>query len=319
MLDGSTSSAGPAPDADQPPYSNRGVIPPGALTKSDEAGPDFDAYNATVYAQRDLLGAALLDALQAAGYAPRVERGPKVTFYDENALFLDDKGHRILSIRSGGANFHPFVECKGPASPLVAATLRNGFDHKPSRVDSALDLRGPDVWAQLCAICDRMEEVHGVQLNERGAKRDHPHRGSTIYLGSRSSRCFVRVYQKGLKTAEEMGLVGDAIPDELRHWVRCELELKPDKPEGKRQAAKLSARGMWGCSPWTRVFATLAFAIDAEKVKMSEKRESDHERAMRYLIQQYGPTIRKHVELCGSWARFCDDLHERLENVCEPA
>jgi hypothetical protein len=245
--------------------------------------------------------------------------GPAVRFYASNTLLTDHGGHRLLSVRSGGQNRHPFVECKGAASDVVAKLLRSGpWEHAPARIDSAIDRSGPDLFDQLNRLALRYEADFGVKLDRDGADLTNPDRGSTIYLGSRKSQAFVRIYQKGLKHAEEMGLVGDAIPDELRHWVRIELEYKPDKRPARMKAARLSPRALWGCSPWTQRFATDALSIEAKRVHMTERRESNQERAMRFLIQQYGPTIRKQVELLGGWDRLADDLQERLGGL-EPA
>jgi hypothetical protein len=124
----------------------------------------------------------------------------------------------------------------------------------------------------------------------------------------------VRVYQKGLKIAQELGLTGDAIPDELRHWVRVELEHKPDKRPARTKAATLNASQLWGCSPWTRRFAKLAFSIDAERVKMNEKRETDEERAWRYMLEQYGPTMLRRIRRIG-WSKFVEALEDDLAKV----
>jgi DNA relaxase NicK len=218
-----------------------------------------------------------------------------------------------VQVRHGGQNHHPFVEAKGETSECVASVIRQHFEHVPSRIDSALDLRGPTAFEQLRKLAHQFEAQRGLKLDYAGADPENPDRGTTIYLGSRTSQAFVRVYQKGLKHAEEMGLAGDAIPDELRHWVRVELEYKPDKRPARLIAAQLSPSSLWGCSPWTRDFAKLALSIEAEKVKMSETRETNHDRAMRYLVQQYGPTIMRQVELLGSWDRFAEDLRDRVE------
>lgn len=304
-MDPATGSA----SVDLPPYSNRGVT----LVSAPTDGPCFDAYNATVYANPILLLGRLLDALTEAGHAPQVGEGPPVQFYAQNALLLAPSGKRLLSVRSGGQNGHPFVECKGDHSGVVADTLRRFFDHAPARQDVCIDLRGPAVWDEVCRLCDQFE-AEGVILDQLGAKRDNPNRGTTLALGSRHSQCYVRVYQKGLKIAQELGLTGDDIPDELRHWVRVELEYKPDKRPARMKAATLAPAELWGCSPWTRRFAKLALSIDAERVTMNEKRESNEERAWRYMLEQYGPTMLKRIRRMG-WRAFVDGLEDDLAKL----
>ncbi len=295
-------------DAAPPPYSNRGVT----ISSSLADGPIFDAYFASVDHHPFEVIYGLHDGLEEAGYPSTRLDGPPVRFYGPNVLLMRPDGSRLLSVRYGGQNGTPFVECKGPASAVVAAILRSDFDHVPARLDSAYDLSSPTAFFDLEKIAYEFEERLGLKLNYAGAGSTNPDRGTTIYLGSRKSQAFLRIYQKGLQIAEEMGLAGADIPDELRNWVRVELEYKPDKRPARLIAAQLSPTALWGCSPWTRDFAKLALAIDAERVKMTERRESNHDRAMRYLVMQYGPTILRQVELLGSWESFAQDMEKRL-------
>ena len=297
--------------AQRPPYSNRGVTFETAIENKGEFTPAFDAYCATVRANPVEVIARLENALLEADLDTRVEDGPAVRFYAHNTLILAPCGMRWLSVRHGGRNGFPFVECKGPASPIVAETIRAHFPHhSPSRIDSAYDLLGPDVFSDLHRLALDTQS-RGIRLDYAGAAPDNRHRGTTLYLGSRKSQVFVRIYQKGLKTAEEMGLAPDDIPDELRHWVRVEIELKPEKKPAKEAAKSLTPEGVWGCSPWVRRFAREALAIDAERVTMREKRETNHERAMRYMVMQYGSHLIEEARRCGGWADLGRSLGER--------
>lgn len=283
-----------------PPYSNRGVTMGAGDVSERGQGPVFDAYCATVRANPlkvlDYLEQALIDA----GFETKRQAGPPVRFYGCNMLILDEHGDRLLSVRYGGRNNWPFVEAKGPVSPFVADLLRAEFPHhSPSRIDSALDLRGPEVFAELHKLALQFQ-AKDIRLDYAGAPPEHPNRGTTIYLGSRKSQAFLRIYQKGLKHAEELGLAPDAIPDELRHWVRVELELKPDKGKARTASTALSPKAVWGCSPWIRDFAKASLSIDAERVHMREKRETNHSRAMRYLALHYGAHIIEDIEQRGS-------------------
>lgn len=305
----------------RPPYSNRGVTigtdgPEGG--HSDGNSPAFfDAYCASAYAHPSLVLDHLEQALEDGGFRPTREDGPPVKCYAANTLLVDYCGQRLLSVRHGGQNHHPFVEAKGAVSATVAECLRRHFDHAPSRIDSAIDLTSPTVFAELHAIAKQFE-AQGRLLDYAGAAADNPDRGTTIYLGSRHSQSFVRIYQKGLKIAAEMGLSGDEIPDELRNWVRVELEFKPDKRPARLKSTKLSPDALWGCSPWTRQFATAALSIEAERVKISERRESNHDRALRYMFEHYGKTMDRQAELLGSWeafGRYCQARRAQLEQA----
>lgn len=295
-------------DADKPPYSNRGVILRETAVSGSESAFSFDAYCATVEAEPAHVLDYLEQALLEADFDTNRSEGPSVRFYDHNVVIADENGHRLASVRYGGANGRPFVECKGAASPIVAAELKAQFpSHYPARIDSALDLRAPGIFEKLLGICREFEDR--VQVNFIGAAPENPDRGTTLYLGGRKSPYMVRVYQKGLKHAEEMGLQGEDIPDDLRNWVRVELELKPEKRPAKVKARQLDPAALWGCSPWVADFAKLALSIDAERVKMTEKRESNHDRAMRYCAMQYGAAHLVQIERLGLDAYLEDWLH----------
>lgn len=286
--------------AQLPPYSNRGVTFSRDVENQGLIDLEFDAYCASVDAEPGHILDYLEQALLEAGFETQRSAGPKVPFYDVNRLILDENGHRLLSLRFGGQNGTPFVECKGNASPAVAAELKESFpQHMPSRIDSALDLRGPKVFDDLHRLARFFESDGGVKLNQVGAQVENLDRGTTLYLGSRSSPFYVRIYQKGLKHAEECGLTGDAIPDDLRNWVRVELECKPAKRWAKAKARELTAEGLWGGSPWVRKFAKEAFALDAERITMREKRESNLQRSFRYSAEQYGATHLEMIERMG--------------------
>ena len=304
----------------RPPYSNRGVYPLNGVSMPNGVRVEFDAYCSTVYAHQDLIIQSLVSALADHGESVTVSDGPKVAYYSGNTLLLDEHGHRIASVRHGGANHHPFVECKGRMSPLVADVLREGFGHRPSRLDSSCDLSGASVMREMDALAVQFEEKFGVRRNYAGAALDNPDRGTTIYLGSRKSMVFVRVYQKGLQVAEQQGLIGDAIPDKLRNWVRIELEFKPDKKRAKEAARRLSPVDCWGVSPWTAEFCKAALSIEAERVTVTERRESDHDRALRFMAHQYRTHLDKLIRDCrGDKAAAMDVLLDYADIYAVPA
>ena len=105
-----------------------------------------------------------------------------------------------------------------------------------------------------------------------------------------------------------------ALLDELRLWVRVELEYKPDKRPARIKATKLGPAELWGCSPWTRRFAKLALSIDAERVTMHEKRETNEEHSYRYMLEQYGPTMLRRIRAIG-WRAFVEGLEDDLAKL----
>ena len=196
----------------------------------------------------------------------------------------DRKGLRIAEVLHGGRNPNPSVESSGAMAPIVAGILRDRGTHYASRVDVAIDRAGPTLFREWRALCERLSMQYRLAMRVIEAPTD-PDAGSTVYLGSRKSEVFLRVYEKGLKTAHDEGLA--QIPDEYRHWVRAEIEFKPDKKAAKHAAALMEPDVFWGITEWLAHFALEAFAMRAEPVNLRERRLSDHDRAMRWMADQY--------------------------------
>jgi DNA relaxase NicK len=113
--------------------------------------------------------------------------------------------------------------------------------------------------------------------------------GRTIYLGSRNSQVFLRIYEKGKKYAAELGI---PLTDELRNWIRVEVEFKPQNRKSKSLASILTPDAIWGTSAWLADFAQEAFAMEAERININQRRESDQQRALRFMGSQYGGHLR---------------------------
>jgi DNA relaxase NicK len=241
----------------------------------------------------------LVHELSEAGEKPVRAAGPPVRFYAENELLLDEFGKRLCSIRWGGANGHPFVECKGAASPAVAALLRREFDHRPARLDAALDRSAPKLFERHIRITRKLAKAYGLRWEPRGDWVT-PDAGRTIMLGSRSSQVVLRVYEKGMELAAKQGL---ELTDELRWLVRAEVEFKPQNQRARMRAATIEPEELWGLTAWLIGFANQAFSIKAIRVKVTERREANYERALRYMAQQYGAHL----------AQLLDDVGGDLE------
>jgi len=212
-------------------------------------------------------------------------------------MVCDSKGLRIAEVLHGGRNQHPCVEASGCMAPIVASVLREHGAHYASRVDVAVDRAGPALFEDWRALCVRLSKAYGLSLRVIEAPTD-PDAGSTVYLGSRKSEVFLRVYQKGLKTAGDEGLARP-IPEAYRQWVRAEVEFKPDKKPGKHAAAIMEPNAYWGVTEWLSQFAQEALSMYAEPVNLRERRESNHDRAMRWMVAQYRSHLDKVWRDCG--------------------
>lgn len=273
----------PKGDGARPPYSNRGVYPPTGDSRNNSYDGEFDAYCATVYDQPDWLIRRLMIEFVAAGEKPTRADGPPVRFYAGNELILDEFGKRLCSVRFGGANANPFVECKGAISPVIAKMLRGEFDHRPSRLDAAFARSAPKLFDRYVRITRKLAKVYGLRWEPKGdwATTDA---GRTIVLGSRYSQVILRIYEKGLELVAKQGL---ELSDELRQLVRMEIEFKPQNRTARKRAPTIEADELWGLTEWLRDFSKQAFGIEARKLKVTERREADYERALRSMARQY--------------------------------
>lgn len=264
----------------QAPMTNRGVYP---LPGWEESALDY--YRASVGASVEHLLSALSEALEKGGRAVTREQGAPVRYYASHVALTDRLGRVAASVFWGGSNVLPNVEAKGSAAPAIAAILRDRWEHRPSRVDVKRDATAPGLFAQLLELAGRYAAER--DLGFQHVANHHPDKGDTFYLGSRQSQAFLRVYQPGLKRAQEEGRTGDQIAQEEREACRVELEFKPQKPRAKLAAATLSPDALWGVSSWIADYAGEVFAMNVQPISISERRESNRNRALRFMASQY--------------------------------
>jgi DNA relaxase NicK len=193
------------------------------------------------------------------------------------------------------------VECKGEASPFVCGLLRERFDHRPARIDVAEDRRAQGLFHRLHRLSKRIAKRYGVQWRPEG-DWSTPDAGRTIYLGSRSSQLMLRIYEKGILFCKQTGA---PLTDELRNWVRIEVEFKPQNQRARKLARTIEPAAIWGTSAWLADFAREAFAMEAERVNINQRRESDQQRALRFMGNQYGAHLQALLsELDGDLTAF---------------
>lgn len=264
----------------------------------------FDWYQASVPVQPELLGRLLLEHMpEGTGVYP----GRGMNSFKSRNDYATPDGEIIATMMFGGVNPHPNVKSSGDHAPALAGVLRHiCADHRVSRLDVAIDMRGEGLFDELVRVMGQTARRHRV----KGEKilPDDLDDGATYYLGSRTSPLRVRCYEKGKQLHK---LTGDPVWRQLFDWTRLELQVRPEKAF-KSAAAKMPPEAFWGCSAWTRDLAAGAVALEPEPVTMKPTRIADHERAMRALVSQYGQTILRHVSKLGTWEEFTADLQRRL-------
>lgn len=271
----------------QPPACNTGVHPPSPGVSAFAERCRFDWYRATVPAHHQLILEAVLSLSQR---IPSVEEG-KGRFNYHHSLTVTDGGDRVATILYGGPNGHPNVEASGERAPALAQLLREGGDHRVTRCDVAIDLYGREAFDRTEGIAHTIAKECGLQLRKVATPLDRT-AGETVYLGSRSSALFARIYEKG---KAERAVYSDHESDELEPWVRCELEVKPQK-DMKAKAATMSPEAFWGCSDWTSRLAQEAFAMSPDPVPFHPRRVSSDERSWQFGMAQYRNLARRRLQ-----------------------
>ena len=267
------------------PLCNTGVYPPVPDVRS-VVGSHFDWYRATVPVHHDLLTRELVK--EAGPYAQVTEGQGRFAY--KRSRTIEQGGDRVATVLYGGPNGHPNVEASGgERAPWLAAMLRARGPHRVTRCDVAVDLFGVGLFEGLKelagAIADRND------LDCRDVTNRNADKGDTRYLGSRKSSVFARIYEKGKAGGTTDA---DVPPDLLRHWVRIELEIKPQK-EMKELAATIEPEAFWGVSPWTRELAKGALDMNSEPIPFTPRRISNNERAFRHMVDQYGSVMEQRL------------------------
>ena len=279
-----------------PPACNTGVHPPSSR---------FDWYRATVPVHPQSLVDACL-GLAGNGASLEVGRG---RFNYHHAATVTVGGDRVATVLHGGPNGHPNVEASGDRAPALAALLRANGRHRVTRCDVAIDGYGEDLFVQLEQLALRIAGEHGLAVRKIANPLDRL-AGETVYLGSRSSAVFARIYEKG---KAETRVYADTPASVLHPWVRCELEVKPQK-EMKEQAALMPPDAFWGVSAWTAQLASEAFAMAPDPIPFHPRRTATDERAFTFMCDQYRNLLRRRCDTNhgGDRLRLAREIVDRI-------
>jgi hypothetical protein len=195
--------------------------------------------------------------------------------------------------------------------------------HKVSRMDAALDYDdGPGTWERLLDICTRLAKAERVEGDERKRVAKirtnqmgdwvHNVHGRTFYLGAFKSAVIARLYEKGIQLREDAAKYGRARPDISETLVRLEVEVRPDK-EAKVRAATATPLEAFGYSEWSRELLRRVESADVPRVHIRERRDSDHERALNWMVKQYEAHLLQEVADAGGWDHLGEALRRRME------
>lgn len=224
--------------------------------------------------------------------------------YDIAAQFVI--GNDVLyRINHGGMNAEHGANVLGSGSsaPKLAQVVRDSFPfHRVSRVDSCEDFYHPDVYEYLRKKALRIAKEMKVQCREIVKPLADSDDGRTLYLGSQSSTVSMRIYEKG----KQLGCGSD--------WVRAELQVRPQKIV-KTYAAGMSPLEVWGLAKWSHAMAVQMGNSDLQRADVQIFQKSDQDRAYRFMLKQYGNTLRSMLASHGSWDTVGAQIGYDLDHI----
>lgn len=270
----------------------------------------FDWYQATIPEKPIVLIEEFLRQLAPGG---EVLEGRGLHNYHQGFRILDSAGHEVAQVLAGGKNGDPNAKASGPATDAFVRVVRECWPvHRVTRVDSCADMVQEGAYDTLEATCRAVARDAGVK--GRAIVPDDPADGRTYYLGSNSSDVRTRLYDK---TAEQRRSLPESRHSEVpEYWARLESQVRPRK-ESKAVFASLSPAQVWGAAGWSAELARRVFSLNVERVMMQSARETDHERAWRFMLQQYGGTLYQAFRDLGSWDCVGRTIGDELEQLAE--
>lgn len=176
---------------------------------------------------------------------------------------------------------HPgvYLSCQGPRSPEFAEVVREHMPaHGVSRADVCEDYTAPGSWDFIVAAALQLADELELFVEHVGDWH-RAERGRTLYLGSRQSVYFIRIYEKG----KQLG--GDP------NWVRVEVELKP-KSSDKDRFSLASPQQIAYSTPWGREFWSRIGHLEPDRViQVPPKPPANLQTRTLSLVAQYGRLV----------------------------
>ena len=261
----------------------------------------FDAYTATVEGLRP---SDFVDRLVDFKRGDKVKGGRGFQTFGERLSVYDDSGSQVGAAQWGGSQGDRVMcEVKGERTPALVDWLRQR-PHRCTRVDSCVDFERPGIFDELREVVEGVRGRHGIYRQNLG-DWDQPELGRTVMLGAASSVVRGRLYEKGKQP-------------EFRHLsrpdlCRVEIQVRPQK-EARHVYSQLPALEVWGASKWTRELAAeiLHERIDARPAG-TVWRESQRDRALRFMARQYGAHLVSLAADLGGWEVLGLTLREMIQ------
>jgi hypothetical protein len=288
------------------------------VTGTSVAAPRFDWYAATVNVGVDDLRSVLTRDLLGSASAEEGQRNG----YQNREVIRDREGNVLATLLHGGNGDIPHAFASSDYAHDFAGVIRHYWPdrHRVSRFDAAIDFASG--WDTLLTLCqgiasgdrvagDDRRRAHKIRTNYMG-DWFHGKDGRTFGLGSFKSAVYVRLYEKGIQLRQEAIKRGLPAPAVTGDEVRLEVQVRPDGAS-KTAAASSTPLEAFGYAEWTKELVRRLDGTDIPRVHIKERRLADHDRAMQWMVYQYGSHILDEVASLGSWDKLGEMLRRRME------
>lgn len=205
----------------------------------------------------------------------------------EHAWELRRGGVTVARMMSGSAHEWPYVEASGRDAVDLSERLRGaGIEHRVARADACVDVVQRDAYAVMESVLvnDLPERVTRTQYVQTKSGET----ASTLYLGSRKSEVFARVYEKGKESP------GQYAPE----TVRMEVQARPGSPERKAWASSATPQEIMSVPKWAGVMLGMV-ALEQLPTPPRGKRVSDLDGALAAMAVQYKRRVYELLERNG--------------------
>jgi len=254
--------------------------------------PQFDYYSAAVEARPEDVIPALLERYSHA--SPDYDK--PVNGY-ESAIRIH-RGDSDLARLQWGGNTGGMVQVRatGENAPQLAQTVKELWpSHRVQRADVCEDYSEDGVFETMCSHAWWIAEKYALAASQLGdwERGDPDNKGRTLYIGSRKSLGYLRIYEKGKERGTKSGSEGMGLSVDLNH-ARAECEIKPQNKLQAYQMASLAPRDYWRVTRWLNDYSSILFQRDLERIRLATvKKTSQDEMILAHMLEQYGPAMKR--------------------------
>jgi hypothetical protein len=226
--------------------------------------------------------------------------------YAVGAVALCSGGDREVTVQ-WNAKGEPIVIAPGFVAGRVAQLLQRDYHHQCSRKDAAVDFTGDGRFEEIARIAVEMANTRVIRTSCMGdwTVPGSPS-GRTLYVYSMGNWVMLRIYEHS-KLHE-----GDVT-------CRVEVQIRPEKKDGKRQLADLDPHHVFGLSHFAvELLGRLNIPFTAVPRAKYVRQLTDLEQRLVRLWMQYGRTLDELVETTGGDLQaFVEELFRARDRLAD--